>query len=87
LDHFVICGERHLRHVLREYLAHHNSERPHQAKGNVLPPEADRKEPAIAPDASGECSVASGWVLVSIEFDEHLSGARVQDAIHSLGSA
>jgi len=35
LDHLVICGESHLRHVLKEYLEHYNSERPHQAKGNV----------------------------------------------------
>lgn len=26
LDHFVIFGERHLRHVLSEFLTHHNSE-------------------------------------------------------------
>jgi hypothetical protein len=28
LDHFVVCGERHLRHLIANYVAHH--ERPHQ---------------------------------------------------------
>lgn len=53
LDHFVICGEGHLRHVLKEYLEHYNSERPHQAKGNVPLPETDTEEPRILPFPSG----------------------------------
>jgi transposase InsO family protein len=36
LDHFVIFGERHLRHLLREYLAHYHTERPHQGLGGEL---------------------------------------------------
>lgn len=36
LDHFVFCGEKHVRHVLTEYLTHYNAERPHQGIGNVL---------------------------------------------------
>jgi len=42
LDHLVIFGEAHLRAVLREYVEHYNTERPHQGIGNVLirpPPE------------------------------------------------
>ncbi len=35
LDHFVFCGEKHVRHVLTEYLTHYNSERPHQGIGNM----------------------------------------------------
>lgn len=34
LDHFVIFGERHLAHLLREYVAFYNSVRPHQGQGN-----------------------------------------------------
>jgi hypothetical protein len=30
LDHFVICGEAHLRHVVNEFVEHFNLERPHQ---------------------------------------------------------
>lgn len=33
LDHFVVFGEAHLRHILTEYLAHYNGERPHQGLG------------------------------------------------------
>jgi putative transposase len=35
LDHFVVFGERHLRHLLDQYLAYYHQERPHQAKGNA----------------------------------------------------
>jgi hypothetical protein len=42
LDHFVIFGERHLRHLLRECFAHYHSERYHQGIGSrlILPPPA-----------------------------------------------
>jgi hypothetical protein len=32
----ILFGERLLRHVLFEYVAHHHTERPHQGKGNVI---------------------------------------------------
>jgi putative transposase len=41
LDHIVPLGERHLRSVVREYVAHYHTERNHQGLGNVI----------IAPDA------------------------------------
>lgn len=34
LDHFLVLGERHLRHLIREYLVHFHEERPHQGLGN-----------------------------------------------------
>jgi putative transposase len=52
LDHFVVLGEGHLRHILKEYLEHYNRERPHQAKGNVPLPDAD--EPRILQFPAGE---------------------------------
>ena len=36
LDHFVIFGERHLRHLLREFVAHSNTEQYHQGLGGLL---------------------------------------------------
>jgi transposase InsO family protein len=36
LSRFILFGERSLRHVLTEYLAHYHEERPHQGKGNVI---------------------------------------------------
>jgi putative transposase len=44
LDQFVVFGERHLEHLVREYEHHYNTVRPHQGIGNrtigitVLPP-------------------------------------------------
>jgi putative transposase len=35
LDHFVILGEKHLNHVVSEFLAHYHAERPHQGIENV----------------------------------------------------
>jgi hypothetical protein len=60
LDHFVICGEGHLRHLLKEYLEHYNSEGPHQAKGNLPLPEADLEGRAVLRFPSGEVHAASG---------------------------
>jgi len=37
LDQFILFGERSLRHVLQEYLTHHQHERNHQGLDNVIP--------------------------------------------------
>jgi putative transposase len=37
LDYFHVFGERHLLHLLAEYVEHFNHERPHQAIGNRPP--------------------------------------------------
>ncbi len=34
LDHFPLCGPEHMDHLVHEYVAHYNHERPHQGKGN-----------------------------------------------------
>jgi transposase InsO family protein len=39
LDHVLIVGRRHLVGVLREYVAHHNSHRPHRGLGLRRPHE------------------------------------------------
>ncbi|MEZ4224718.1 MAG: integrase core domain-containing protein [Polyangiaceae bacterium] len=41
LNHFVILGERHLRHLLGEYVVHYNTERFHQGFGGQLITEQD----------------------------------------------
>jgi putative transposase len=48
LDHFVIFGERHLRYLARELVAHYHTERFHQGLGGQLvrPPPAPRNDNA-----------------------------------------
>jgi putative transposase len=36
LSRMILFGEKSLRYVLTEYLAHYHTERPHQGKGNVM---------------------------------------------------
>ena len=51
LDHFLVLGERHLRHLIREYLIHYHEERPHQGLGGMAPTEvrdgADYRIPSL----------------------------------------
>ena len=44
LSRFILFGEKSLRHVLNEYLAHYHAERPHQGRGNVILFPADRTQ-------------------------------------------
>jgi putative transposase len=48
LDHLLILGRRHLEGVLRDFVAHHNRERPHRGLGLATP------EPNPARDSTGE---------------------------------
>jgi putative transposase len=54
LDHFLVLGERHLAHIVKEFVTHYNEERPHQGVGNVPLPEANEPEPVILQFPSGE---------------------------------
>jgi putative transposase len=35
LNHFIVFGESHLRHILKQWLVHYHTARPHQGLGNV----------------------------------------------------
>lgn len=54
LDHFVVCGEKHLRYLVKEFVAHYHLERPHQGRGNVPLPVADAGEPQVLTFPKGE---------------------------------
>jgi putative transposase len=47
LDHFVVFGEAHLRHILSQYVRFYNTLRPHQGVGNV--PLSGAPSPAASP--------------------------------------
>jgi putative transposase len=65
LDHFIVCSEKHLRHLLSEFLAHYHEERPHQGLGNVplggVPPPVE--EPAVLPLSAVRCRERLGGLL------------------------
>ena len=66
LDNFVIVAQRHLNYVCREFAAHYNRERPHEARDH-LPPECE-VEPDIAETISMRdvvCSTRLGGLLRS----------------------
>ena len=45
LEHFIVFGEAHLRHILGEYVAYYNEERPHQGVGNARLRRVGEEEP------------------------------------------
>jgi transposase InsO family protein len=50
-DHLLILGERHLRRVLAEYVAHFNGARPHQGIGQRIPASNAAPAPPARADA------------------------------------
>jgi hypothetical protein len=48
-DRILICGQRHLRAVLDEYVAHYNQHRPHRSR-KLRPPYCEVSTPAVIPD-------------------------------------
>lgn len=49
LDRMLALGETHFNHLIREYVAHFNTERPHQSLGNQPLPQAGEPEPDVLP--------------------------------------
>jgi putative transposase len=63
LNHFVVFGQRHLDHLVREYEEHYNEERPHQGVGN-RPLSVVPKPGSGSPDPeSVECDSRLGGLL------------------------
>jgi putative transposase len=64
LDHFCIFGEKHLRHLITEYLAFYHQDRPHQGLDNVPP---NGGEPCILafPGSVVRCQERLGGLLKS----------------------
>jgi putative transposase len=65
LDHFVICCEAHLRHLLKEFLEHYHLERAHQGLDNRTP--TGRPPPTTADFQTDqiECRERLGGLLKS----------------------
>jgi len=61
LDHFVVLGEDHLRHIVAEYVAYFNAERPHQAMDNR--PLTEPPETAAPADREILCQERLGGLL------------------------
>jgi transposase InsO family protein len=62
LDHFVVFGEKHLRYLIDQYVAHYLTERPHQGKDNLpltgevqQQPASDRPRTSSATNGSAGC--------------------------------
>lgn len=62
LDKMILFGDRHIRHVIGEYVEHYNNERPHQGIGNRL-----INEPAEPPPRDGpvQCRKRLGGLMRS----------------------
>ena len=62
LDHFLVFGEKHFDYLVREYVAHYHTERPHQGLGNRVV----TGEPPPAPPGSNDtalCRTRLGGLL------------------------
>jgi putative transposase len=65
LDKFNFFGEKHLRHVIKEWVAHYHEDRPHQGIGNV-PLNGESAEPVdILSIEEVVCSERLGGLLKS----------------------
>jgi putative transposase len=59
LDHFLVFGEKHLDYLVREYVEHYHTERPHQGLGNRLV----SGEPPPGEEGEVQCRTRLGGLL------------------------
>lgn len=64
LDHFIVFGEGHMRHIAETYVDFYNAHRPHQALGNSPPGQPAGRSPPT-PVAAGrvKCQEWLGGLL------------------------
>jgi len=69
LNHFLVVGERHLAHLVREFVSHYHAERPHQSLGNRPPSGSQPSQALNSPPTSGEvvCRERLGGLLKHYE--------------------
>ena len=60
LNHLVLFGERHLRHVIKEFMAHYHRERFHQGLGGQL---IEKQATSTAPSGALRCRSRLGGIL------------------------
>ena len=63
LDHFVVFGEQHMDHLVKEFVTHDHEERPHQGKENGLLSLGDEPRPDVVSIGSIDCHERLGGVL------------------------
>jgi len=63
INHFVVFGERHLEHLIREYERHYNTVRPHQGLGNVTIPAPPPATEVPLDPSEIECDSRLGGLL------------------------
>jgi transposase InsO family protein len=71
LDHFLILGERHLRRLVKEYMAYFSHARPHQGIEQLIPCQPERPED---PPATGK--IASRPMLGGLHHDYFWQAAK-----------
>jgi putative transposase len=74
LDRLLIIGRRHLEHVLRVYVSHHNCERPHRAL-DLRPPDASARSPERANSTSQTLQVNRRDLLGGLIHEYELAAA------------